>query len=365
MERTAYEKLVRYDLMDPVKIYAQKAGLRTAAVLERYGYKEIRWSRGESCYLKKSGSRIFGDVIEALGTKNLILTEDPSWMDPGGFAVSAQDVVGAITNDMAPLGVQPMTIGMHLEVGSNEWFEQQENCRALFDGWAESCMAVGASWGCGETAVLSGLINPKSFSLSGFASGEVLWPKRLMTPFRIRAGDAIVLFVSNGIHANGLTLAREIAEENPDGYNAYCWGETYSQALLKPTILYSPIIQECLREGVPLKYGVNITGHGWAKLMRSPLPFVYVIETLPSIPNVLKFIQGWKKLSDKEMYRTFNMGAGFAVYVPKRYADEVIAIAKKFKVHAFVAGYVAASRSRRVHIKPKEIVFTKEDLKVR
>jgi phosphoribosylformylglycinamidine cyclo-ligase len=35
---------------------------------------------------------------------------------------------------------------------------------------------------------------------------------------KLQAGDRIILFESSGIHANGLTLARKIAEGLPDGY---------------------------------------------------------------------------------------------------------------------------------------------------
>lgn len=369
MGKTAYERLVDYGLMDPFKIEAQEAGKETVSALKRHGYREIPWSRGESCYLISKSGRIFGHVEEGLGTKNRVVELHPS-SQPEGYAVIAQDTVAAITNDMATLGVQPISVLMHCAVGSSVWFENAKNAKALIQGWKNACLTIGASWGGGETPTLRDVVNPDSMVLSGSAFGEVPNPKLLMSPFKIRAGDDIVLFASSGIHANGLTLARKIAEKLPQTIVS-----RYAEELLKPTLLYSPIIQDCLRERIPLHYGVHITGHGWAKLLRSPKSLTYVIERVPEVPELFKLIQDMspevsqerERMSDKEMYKTFNMGAGFVVYVANRWTGRVIEIAEKHHVHAFVAGYVTKSQGndRYVYIRPKNISFGSEDLKVR
>lgn len=368
-EKTAYERLVDYTLMDPFKVDAQEAGKETANALRRYGYREIPWSRGESCYLMTSGGRIFGHVEEGLGTKNRVV-ELHRPLQPEGYAVIAQDTVAMITNDMATLGVQPLSVLMHCAVGSSGWFKNKRNAQALIQGWKNACLAIAASWGGGETPTLRDVVNHDSMVLSGSAFGEVLNPKLLMSPFKIRAGDDIVLFASSGIHANGLTLARKIAKKLP-----HISLSRYAQELLKPTVLYSSAIQQCLQEKIPLHYGVHITGHGWAKLLRSPKSLTYVIERVPEVPELFKLIQDMspevsqerERMSDKEMYKTFNMGAGFMVYVANRWTGRVIEIAEKHHVHAFVAGYVTKSQGndRYVYIRPKNISFGSEDLKVR
>lgn len=378
-EKTAYERLVDYNLMDPFKVDGQEAGKETARALRRYGWREIPWSRGESCYLMISGGRIFGHVEEGLGTKNRVV-ELHRPLQPKGYAAIAQDTVAMITNDMATLGVQPLSVLMHCAVGSSDWFKNKRNAQALIQGWKNACLAIGASWGGGETPTLRDVVNSDSIVLSGSAFGEVINPKRLMSPFKIRAGDDIVLFPSSGIDANGLTLARKIADEHPDGYKALISPNEhdfrhYGEELLPPTVLYSPIIQDCLNEGIPLHYGVHITGHGWAKLLRSPKSLTYVIEMVPEVPELFKLIQDMspevskerERMSDKEMYKTFNMGAGFAVYVARRWTGRVIKIAEKHHVDAFVAGYVTESQGndRYVYIRPKNISFNQEDLKVR
>lgn len=371
-QKTAYELSgVDYGAMDPFKVKSQRAGVTTARFLREHGYREVGWSRGESCYLVEHTDRYFGFVIEGLGTKNLVVPEtDLMFQAAYGYPAIGQDNFAMIVNDMASLGVQPLVIGMFMAAGSGDWFKNEMASKGVVEGSLNAAKISHATWGCGETQTVVGNVTPEGLVLAGGSFGHIYPKKRLMSPFKIRVGDDIVLFASSGIHANGLTLARKIAEKLSQKILS-----RYAEELLKPTLLYSSIIQDCLREGIPLHYGVHITGHGWAKLLRSPKSLTYVIERVPEVPELFKLIQDMspevilerKRMSDKEMYKTFNMGAGFTVYVAKRWAGRVIEIAKKHHVDAFVAGYVAESKGndRRVEIRPKGISFNQEDLKVR
>ncbi len=382
MGKTAYELSgVDYGAMDPFKVKSQRAGVTTARFLREHGYREVPWSRGESCYLIEHTDRYFGFVTEGLGTKNLVVPEtDPIFQAADGYPAIGQDNFAMIVNDMAPLGVQPLVIGMFMAAGSGDWFKNEMASGGIVEGSLNAAKISRATWGCGETQTVIGNVTPEGLVLAGGSFGHIYPKKRLMSPFKIRAGDDIVLFASNGIHANGLTLARKIAKYLPNGYQTHIsYGDhgfrRYGEDLLQPTVLYSPIIQDCLREGIPLHYGVHITGHGWAKLLRSPKPLTYVIERIPEVPELFKLIQDMspevslerKRMSDKEMYKTFNMGAGFAVYVAHRWTQQVIDIADKHNVPAFLAGYVTKSQGneRYVYIRPKDITFNSEDLKVR
>lgn len=109
---------------------------------------------------------------------------------------------------------------------------------------------------------------------------------------------------------------------------------------------------------------VNITGHGWRKLMRAEKDFSYIIETVPNVPEIFQFIQKQSGNDDAEMYGTFNMGAGFAVYVAKKDVDKIQALAKKNGFESWHAGRVERG-SRSVHILPKQIVYGSESLRVR
>jgi phosphoribosylformylglycinamidine cyclo-ligase len=111
-------------------------------------------------------------------------------------------------------------------------------------------------------------------------------------------------------------------------------------------------------------YAVNVTGHGWRKLMRHPGEFTYRIASLPPVPPVLRFMQAQARIDDREAYGNLNMGAGFAFYVPAADADRAINVAAACGVRAWNVGRVETG-PRRVLIEPLELTFDGGDLHVR
>ena len=109
---------------------------------------------------------------------------------------------------------------------------------------------------------------------------------------------------------------------------------------------------------------VNITGHGWRKLMRAAEAFSYEIENIPKPPEEFILMQQFVGVDDSEMYGNFNMGAGFAIFVPADEADRVIRSAKAVGLNATLAGSVK-SGDKKVHIKPLNLTFEGDTLGVR
>jgi len=139
---------------------------------------------------------------------------------------------------------------------------------------------------------------------------------------------------------------------------------SYGEALLEPTVLYSPITEALFKAGVRVHYAVNITGHGWRKLLRHPKAFTYRITQVPAVPPVLKFIQQHARHDDREAYSTFNMGAGFALFVDRADAERTAAIARKTGVDAWVAGAVEAGPKRLI-VEPLGVEYDGDELGVR
>jgi phosphoribosylformylglycinamidine cyclo-ligase len=182
---------------------------------------------------------------------------------------------------------------------------------------------------------------------------------------KIRAGDSIVLIESSGIHANGLTLARRVAEELPLGYETKLSnGKEYGDALLTPTHLYSPLVDRVLEEGLDIHYMVNMTGHGWRKLMRANRPFVYQVHTIPRPQEEFDLIKRTANLSYKDMYETFNMGAGYAFMLPGDQAETLLGISESFGLEALFAGQVRHGE-KKVVIEPKQIIFDADSLQIK
>jgi phosphoribosylformylglycinamidine cyclo-ligase len=249
--------------------------------------------------------------------------------------------------------------------GGAEWFGDAARAQALVEGWRRACEACGVAWGGGETPALAGIVEGGRIDLAASCTGIVDPKSRLSLGERLGAGDAIVLLASSGIHANGLSLARKLAERLPQGYlTPIEGGASYGEALLAPTVLYAPVTEALHRAGITPHYCANITGHGWRKLLRHPSALGYRIDTLPPVPPVLRFIQRQSRMNDTEAYGTFNMGAGFALFMSAVDAEAAVEVARAQGVEAWIAGRVEAG-PKRLLIEPLGIEFGGDALQLR
>jgi len=344
---------VDYEAMDPFKRLAQLAGRETAKNILRLGFSEVEMSRGESAYLMDAGDHYVAHVEEGLGTKDLVADAMYRLTGKSYYDRIAQCTVAMIVNDMITLGALPLSVAMHLAVGVSSWFSDEKRCGDLIGGWKKACELGRCTWGGGETPTLKGIVNPDAVVLSGSAVGVVKPKSHLINAANIQHGDAIVVIGSSGIHANGLTLAREIAGKLPDGYlTKLSDGRIYGEALLDPTMIYVPLVEDCFNEGVDIHYAVNITGNGWRKLMRATQPFTYIIDHIPVPHPVFSFIQEHGPIDDKEAYANLNMGAGFALYVRESDVKKVLTIAHSLGMFASRVGYIESSTVKKVIIHP-------------
>jgi phosphoribosylformylglycinamidine cyclo-ligase len=225
------------------------------------------------------------------------------------------------------------------------------------------------AWGGGETPALAGIVEAGRVDLAASCTGWVNPKPRLTLGERLGPGDAIVLLEASGIHANGLSLARKLAETLPDGYLTEIApgthpGLSFGEALLAPTPLYSPVTEALWQAGVPVHYASNITGHGWRKLLRHPTPLGYRVHTLPPVPPVLAFMAERAGHDAAEAYGTLNMGAGFALFVPGSEAARAVEVARGCGVMAWAAGRVEPGPKRLV-LEPNGVVFEGESLQLR
>ena len=277
----------------------------------------------------------------------------------------AQDTLAMAVNDIITVGATPVSVHAYWATGGSDWFDDEIRARALIEGWKAACDACGVSWGGGETPALAGVVAAGRVDLAASCVGIVRPRSRLTLGEKLAPGDVIVLLESSGIHANGLSLARKLAERLAGGLGAEMeGGALYGEALLAPTVLYSPVTEALAAAGVVPHYCVNVTGHGWRKLMRHPGRFTYRIDTLPPVPPVLRFIEEHAGIDRREAYGNLNMGAGFALFVAAAEAQRAVDVCMAQGVRAWIAGAVEDGE-RRVLIEPLGLEFAAGDLHVR
>jgi len=356
---------INYKEMDPFKIMAQQAAVQTAGNLHRLGIAEVSESRGESAYVIDMGGWYLAFVEEGLGTKNVAADEMYKLTGKSYYDQASQCTMAMIVNDLITVGADPLAAMMHLAAGASAWFSDKQRCQEVVNGWQQACNLAGCSWGGGETPTLKKLIYPETVVMAGSAIGIIRSQNDLLLGSKIENGDAILVIKSSGIHANGLTLAREIADKLPEGYlTKMPSGRPYGDVLLDATLIYAPLLRALQEAGIELHYAINITGHGWRKLMRAQRQFTYVIEDLPEVPEIFPFMQEHGPISLQEAYENLNMGGGFAFYLPYDEVEQAIEIANKLGFGALLAGYIK-SGERKVVLEPVNLIFGEETLQVR
>lgn len=262
----------------------------TAALVSSIGDSE-----GDYAGLLDIGDRYLALATDGVGTKLLVAEalDDYSTIGIDCIAMNANDLVAA--------GVEPVAFVDYLAVDEPDEDIAQQVGEGLSAGAEEAGLALVG----GETAVMPDVIT--GLDLAGTCAG--LAPKEAVFEGRAEPGDQLVGWPSSGIHSNGLTLAREAATRE-GGYEEgfpFEGYETVGEALLEPTRLYTDLLEPMRSYGT--RGAAHITGGGWTNLERLG-EHRYVIEDPCPAQPVFEFIQE-AGVTDEEMYRTFNMGAGF------------------------------------------------------
>ncbi len=355
-----------YDTKDPIKKLAQAAAAQTAKNLAKHGFAEVSDSRGESAFVWKQGEVLMASAIEGLGTKNLVADDMRKITGRTYYDVIGHDTVATIINDLITVGTKPLVVHAYWAVEDNAWLQDKERMSDLINGWKNACDISGATWGGGETATMKQIIIPNTAEFAGSAIGIIQQERKLMTDKKLQVGDRILLLRSNGVNANGISLARAVAKKLADGYaTKLSNGTLYGEAILTKTNIYAKLIQNLLDANIAIHYISNITGHGLRKIMRARQDFTYVIESIFDPQEVFRFIQQHAGgLDDYEMYQTYNMGQDYAIFLPESDIAKAQEIVRSNGFESLDAGYIEKG-PRQVIIKPRNLTYKGETLNLR
>jgi len=355
---------VDYDALDAAKRLAMAQALATSPLLLARGARARDDSRGQPAFVFELEGRLLALVVEGLGTKSIIARQVLEAQGIDRFAEVAYDTVAAIVNDLCCVGALPLVTSAYFATGSSDWYRDPHRAAALVAGWRRACDDAGCTWGGGESPSLPGLVAEADIELAGAAVGAVPAGRGAILGADLAAGDEIVLVASSGLHANGASLARMVAERLPDGYaTALPSGATLGEALLVPSICYVPLLAALLQAEAELTYVSHVTGHGLLKLMRADAQLSYRVQRLPDVPEVLAFLVAESGLDPHAAYSTFNMGSGLALYCRAGGGEGVVRVARQLGLEALLAGQVEAG-PRQVVLEPVGVRFGGEELEL-
>jgi phosphoribosylformylglycinamidine cyclo-ligase len=342
-----------------------RAESKKALVLLKETYKHSRY--GEVVQLPYGNIFPFGTnryldlVVEGVGTKVLVAQLAKK------FNTIGIDGVAMAVNDVIRSGAKPLAIADNIHAQTSDPTLIGELLKGVAKG-ADKAGCVVPSGEIGDVAeLIKGVAEGEGFDIVVASVGEVTGEK-VISGRNIKPADAIIGLRSSGVHSNGISLARKILfkewggkydpQDAPEGLDCEVGLE-----VLKPTEIYVKPLLKITKE-VAVKATVHVTGDAYQKFGRlaefsknigfefdnfSPQPIFDLIQkTASELGGVI---------ADEEMFKTFNMGWGFAVIVDKRDADRVLDIMKKTCMQAEQIGQVTAHEGIRILSKNKKIVL--------
>ncbi len=241
---------------------------------------------------------------DGVGTKLELARRAGFWEGVG------YDLVAMGVDDLAAAGARAIAFVDYLAVGALD----AERDAAIVASIAAACGEIGCSLLGGETAVHPGVMAPDAVDLAGTALGVVERGEEL-GPHRVDEGDVVVGLRSPNLRSNGFSLVRAALGDRVDDH---------LEVLLQPSVIYSPAVLDAVAAG-GVHAAAHITGGGIAANLARALPKGLGVAVDTSVwepPEVFSLITA-AGVEEQEMFRTFNMGIGFALVVDAGKLDTV------------------------------------------
>ncbi len=240
------------------------------------------------------------------------------------------DCVAMCVNDIICTGAKPLLFLDYIACGKN----RPEKIASIVKGVADGCVEAGCALVGGETAEMPGFYKEDEYDLAGFSTG-IVEKERMLDKNRVEDGDALIALPSSGVHSNGFSLIRKIfdIDNNPDVLSSPVPGEekTLGEVLLAPTRIYVRPVLKAL-EGVKIKSIAHITGGGFYENIPRALPknlSAKIEKASVRILPIFKHIMKEGKISERDMFNTFNMGVGMVLAVKKEDEDKTLKLLEK------------------------------------
>jgi phosphoribosylformylglycinamidine cyclo-ligase len=282
--------------------------------------------------LKKYKNPVLVSSVDGVGTK-LKVAFGMDKHDTVG-----QDLVNHCVNDIAVCGAEPVFFLDYLAFGELN----PDVAETIIKGFSIACRQNGCALIGGETAEMPGLYDEKEYDMSGTIVG-IVDKSKVINGKKIRKGDVLIGFPSNGLHTNGYSLARKILfskyslKDKPAGFSRSIGSE-----LLKVHKPYLNLIKK-IKSKIDVKGFSHITGGGIIGNTKRILPKGRELKidwNSWKLPKIFSLIQKTGNIPDEEMRSVFNLGIGLIAVVSKKDVEKVFKIAKLNKEKAIEIGEV-------------------------
>jgi phosphoribosylformylglycinamidine cyclo-ligase len=300
-------------------------------------------------------------VIEGVGTK-VLLAQLANQYDTIGV-----DAVAMAVNDVIRSGATPLAISdnIHAQASNPELVKQW--LKGIAKGAIEAECPV-TSGEIGDVAeIIRGITEGAGFDMVVAAIGQVA-KEKIVTGKNIKPDDPIIGLRSSGLHSNGITLARKILFKQWGGkYDAHTKIDGLNRELvyeaLEPTKIYvNPLVKAA--EAVTVKAVVHITGDAYLKfnnLARFSPGIGFQFNNFKPQP-IFRIIQETARelgftITNEEMFRTFNMGWGFAIITDKKDVDKTLGILEKTGAEPEQIGEVTGTQGIEIQHGGKKIIL--------
>ena len=244
------------------------------------------------------------------------------------------DLVAMCINDLIVQGAKPLFFLDYIAVGQLDLKKTKKILKGIFTGCKISnCKLIG-----GETAEMPGIYSKDKFDLAGFSVG-IVSKRKILGKKNVKKNNIILAIPSSGIHSNGYSLVRSILRTNKIPNNL-------KNEIIKPTKIYSKEILKLTKNNL-INASAHITGGGLVENLLRSIPDNLALNIdLSKIKTtkIFKWLKS-KKISDKEMMKTFNCGVGFCLIVSK---ENISKIKKNFSKQfmPYEIGFISESKKR-------------------
>jgi phosphoribosylformylglycinamidine cyclo-ligase len=282
----------------------------------RKGKGRMMGPAGHFAGLLDFGDEALALTTDGVGTKMLVADHMKDWSTVG------IDCIAMNVNDLYVMNMEPVAFVDYIATDKLSVEKMAQIGIGLNEGAKQANIEIVG----GETASLRGLVN--GLDLAGTCLG-MQEKKKIITGEKIRPGDVIVGVASTGVHSNGLSLARSVVEKYAGYDKKFSGKKTFGQELLTPTRIYHETLKVTAACNV---HGMcHVTGGGLLNFNRLSR-YGFLFDTPITPPEIFPWIQKSGDISTVEMYRTFNMGMGYAFVVPKASVATILKMAKGAQV---------------------------------